>query len=248
MTRTTILILLFVLCSVSVRSQEFGPLTFACPPCGCEGDTLREPHEGACPHCGMPLVGKSPLQNVVFLIYDGMQLADFSGIFSVFEGSRSFNLATVGKSSAPVHTYIGEVAITPGYSFATCPKADILIIPGGGVGPQLRDPEVMEWVVDQANNASLVVSVCTGAFILAKTGLIDGLKTTILDDDRAQLERAAPDVTVVPSVRFVDNGKFLSAAGPLSGIDTGLHMLTRIFGNAERAEEVARYLDYPIRE
>jgi transcriptional regulator GlxA family with amidase domain len=192
----------------------------------------------------MAMAEKSELTNVAVLIYNGVQLADLAGAYSVFEAARTFNVYTVAPTEGIIETYLSPVSISPKYTFSNCPKPDILIIPGGGVGRQVRDQRFIEWVEDHGRQSSIVLSVCTGAFILAKTGLIDNLSSTVLEEDIEQLKRAAPKVNVISGKRFVDNGKYLSAAGPTSGIDASLHILTRIFGNDRRAIEIAKFLDY----
>jgi len=242
--RLLILLIAPAIMHAFASAQEFGDITFSCPPCGCPGDAITEPSAGSCSVCGMPMVERPPFRNIAFLIYDHMQLADLAGAFSVFEGARMFTVYTVGQRSKPVKTHPGGVTITPHFTFEDCPKPDILVIPGGGVARQVGDTAVISWIRRTSADAKLVLSVCTGVFILAKTGLIDGLSATVLDGDLEQLRKAAPRVQVVSERRFVDNGKFLSAAGPFSGVDASLHVLRRIFGNDARAKEVAAYIDY----
>jgi transcriptional regulator GlxA family with amidase domain len=239
----------FMVFSVSPTiAQEFGPITFSCPPCGCSEDTAMHAQPGSCPVCGMVMTERSTLKNVAVFIYDGVQLLDFSGAYSVFEATRSFEVYTVAEGSSPIVTAFGALKITPRYSFEDCPTPDIFIIPGGSVGRQVRNPKVTQWITTHAQKATLVLSVCTGAFILSKTGLLDGLSATVLEEDIGQLRESAPRVRVIEGERFVDNGKYLSAAGPSSGMDASLHILTRIFGNDRRASAVARFLDYRWRE
>lgn len=135
------------------------------------------------------------------------------------------------------------MSVNPKYSFETAPKPDVLLVPGGDVRAQVDSPTVIKWVQDTTQNAEIVLSVCNGAFILAKAGLLDGMEATTTSNLIPMLRRDAPKVKVVDDRRFVDNGKIITAAGLSSGIDGALHVIERLFGKGT-AQMAALGMEY----
>ena len=186
-------------------------------------------------------------RNLAIFIFDGVQIIDYTGPFEVLgqahDGSIPlFNIYTVAEKAGPITTAMG-MTVVPKYSFADMPKADVLLLPGGGVRPHLENPKVIKWVQDTSASAEYVMSVCNGAFYLGKAGLLDGLSATTFYGLIDQLKVLAPKAHVVRDQRFVDNGKIITTAGLSSGIDGALHLIERIAGRG-RAEEVALNLEY----
>ncbi len=186
-------------------------------------------------------------RNLAIFIFDGVQIIDYTGPFEVLgqahDGEhRLFNVYTVAQRAEPVTTNMG-MTVVPKYTFENMPKADVLVLPGGGVRPHMDDPKVVKWVQDTSAGAEYVMSVCNGAFYLGRAGLLDGLTATtfygLIDD----LRTLAPKAKVVTDQRFVDNGKIITTAGLSSGIDGALHLVERIAGRG-RAQEVALNLEY----
>ena len=106
----------------------------------------------------------------------------------------------------------GFLEVQTEYSIENSPQPDILVIPGGGVGSVLQSPEVMAWVKKVAGEA-LTMSVCNGAFVLARNGLLDGLEATTHHGSIEGLRRLAEHTLVHDDRRFVDNGQVITAAG-----------------------------------
>ena len=104
-------------------------------------------------------------------------------------------------------------------------------------------PEKLAWIRRAAEKADVVMSVCTGAFVLASTGLLDGRKATTHHEFYDSFAKKFPKVELVRGTRFVDNGKFLTAGGLTSGIDAALHVVQRYYGPAF-AQQVADYMEY----
>jgi putative intracellular protease/amidase len=145
-------------------------------------------------------------------------------------GESGYHVITVAADAGPVRTVFGQ-NVLPDYTFANAPRADILVIPGGDVDEALcRDPALRHWVQGEAAGARQVLSVCTGAFIAASAGLLDGLTATTYHGALAGLARAAPLTHVVSDRRFVDNGKIITTAGLSSGIDGALHLVAKLNG------------------
>lgn len=218
---------------------------WVCPPCGHTCDELVFDAPGTCPHCGMRLVQRdapaiTPTR-VVILLFEGVQIIDFTGPWEVF-GQARFAVVTASRDGAPVTTAMG-MRVTPHHSLADAPQADLLVIPGGDVEATYRDEAILAWVRRQAEAAEHVLTVCNGAFILARTGLLDGLTATTFYRLLDELERFAPKVQVVRDRRFVDNGRIVTTAGLSSGIDGSLHLVEKILGRG-RAQQVALHLEY----
>ncbi len=216
---------------------------YVCTPCNCSGDRTVSDASGTCKVCQMPLVARKDLQHVAILLYDGVELLDWSGVGEVFAATRGgFYVYTVSKDGKPV-TSQGFVRVDPEYSLRECPWPDILVVPGGGTGGVVADRETMEWVEIVGKQANTVMSVCSGAFVLAKAGFLDGLQATTHSADVNELRRAAPRTTVHADARFVDNGKVITTAGVSAGIDGALHVVSRLLGT-ERARQTAEYMQY----
>jgi putative intracellular protease/amidase len=188
-------------------------------------------------------------RNLAIFVFEGVQIIDYTGPYEVFgqayDGNahmKMFDVYTVAEKPGPLTTAMG-MTIVPKYTFADAPKADVLVLPGGGVNRHLEKPEVIAWVRASAANAEHVLSVCNGAFYLGKAGLLDGLTATTFYGLLDQLQALAPKCRVVDDQRFVDNGKIVTTAGLSSGIDGALHIVEKIAGRG-KAQEIALNLEY----
>jgi len=227
---------------------------YVCPPCGCGKDDQVYDKPGGCPVCGMELILKgsvaassappSPPPNrkkAAILIFDGVQIIDYTGPYEVF-GQAGLEVFTIAAKADAITTAMG-MKVTPQYTLDDTPVIDLLIIPGGGVTPTQEDPRVIKWIQERSKQAEYVLSVCNGAYILAKTGLLDGLTATTFYGLIDGLPAVAPKVKVVKDQRYVDNGKFITTAGISSGIDGSLYVVSKLFGKA-RAQMVALNMEY----
>lgn len=173
-------------------------------------------------------------RKLAILLFDGVQIIDYTGPYETFghafmKDGSAIHIYTVAEKNV-IKTSMG-MSVNPTYSFENAPQPDILVLPGGnGVWSQLDNPNVMKWVQDKAQNAEVVMSVCNGAFFLAKAGLLDGLQATTTFSLIARLKEAAPRARVVDNVRYIDNGKFITTAGLSSGIEGSLHLIERLYG------------------
>jgi len=105
------------------------------------------------------------------------------------------------------------------------PIVDVLIIPGGVVSAELDSPIVLEWIAATALQTEITASVCTGAFLLAKAGLLDTKSATTHWEDIDDLKTMFPAVTVRSGVRWIDEGRVVTSAGISAGIDMSLHLV-----------------------
>jgi putative intracellular protease/amidase len=227
---------------------------WVCPPCSCGADDVAYDRAGRCPVCGMTLVRKGevepasrPALKLAILLFDGVEIIDYTGPWEVFgqtsvNGRPAFEIYTVAANKEPITTSMG-MSVNPTYTLSEAPQADVLLLPGGNVDPQLDDAAVMQWIKNQAGGAGTVLSVCNGAFFLARAGLLDGLEATTFAGLIPKLQKRAPKARVVSDRRFVDNGKIVTSAGLSAGVDAALHVVEKLFGRGE-AEVVATGLEY----
>ena len=217
-----ILTLILVVGLASLAAAEVGPLT-------------------------APAQGKI---RVAFLLGPHATMIDFAGPWEVFQDVHvhdrgptmddmmPFALYTVAESKNPI-VATGGMTIVPDHSFADAPAPDVVVIPASGAPPEAA----AAWLRKVAPDADIVMSVCTGAFHLARSGLLDGLPATTHHDFVDQLEKTFPKVKVTRDRRFIDNGRVATAAGLTSGIDLALHVVERYFGR-EVAETTATYMEH----
>ena len=185
---------------------------------------------------------KSKQITVAIVLFDGVQIIDYSGPWEVF-GQAGFKVFTVADKSEPLTTRFDQKVIAD-YTFDNSPDADILLLPGGrGTLKTADNPRAIKWIQDKAKTARYVMSVCTGAFLLARTGLLDGLSATTYHDAIGNLSQVAPKTRVVYDQRYVDNGKVITTAGLSSGIDGALHLVEKIRGKGQ-AQSEALVLEY----
>jgi putative intracellular protease/amidase len=195
---------------------------------------------GQCPICGMQLVEKDSRFRVAVLVFKYAEDIDFTAPIEVL-GHTGAEIFTVGATKDPITTVFG-LHITPDYDLDHAPAADLILVPGGGVGQSAKNEKVIAWLKDRTTKARYVMSVCNGAFILASAGLLDGLTATTTASRIDELAENFPKVRVVRE-RYVDNGKIITTAGLSAGIDGALHVIDREFGRP-RAEQVARGIEY----
>lgn len=187
-------------------------------------------------------------RNVAILIYDNVEVLDFTGPFEVFivgsNRGKDFHVFTVAEHEQPVIA-LGGLSVNPKYSIRTCPQPDILIVPGGwGARKEMNNVVITNWVREVSNHAELVLSVCTGALILAKAQLLDGLKLTTNRRAIQELREIAGDsAEIMEEARYTDNGKIIMSAGVSAGIDASLYVVGKLFG-VERAIQVAQVMEY----
>lgn len=184
---------------------------------------------------------------VAILLFPDVEVLDFAGPFEVFSLAAletepaAFRVMTV--AAAPIVT-VGGLRVTPEHDFESCPQADILLVPGGSGSRQaMREQRILSWVGRQAKGAEIVASICTGALLLGRLGLLDGLRSTTHWGALDLLREVAPQTIVVPETRYIDNGRILTSAGISAGIDMSLYLVERLCG-ADVARTVMRDMEY----
>src|SRR6266852_4079568 len=178
----------------------------------------------------------TPSKKVAILIFDGVQIIDYTGPYEVF-GSADFDVYTVAETTAPVTTAMG-MTVVPKHTFADAPQPDVLVVPGGGVKATRDSAPTLRWIRDVTARAQYTMSVCNGSFILGSAGLLDGLNATTTSGNIDRMRAAFPEIHVVDDQRVVDNGKIITTGGLSAGIDGALHVISKMQG-AGRAQQVA---------
>jgi putative intracellular protease/amidase/YHS domain-containing protein len=203
-------------------------------PAGVAGDALLPLHA--------PDNGKVP---VAFLISAGAVVIDFAGPWEVFHQVMDpqtmqgrFQTYTVAETTAPIRVS-GGMQIVPDYSLADAPAPKVLVIPA----QTGNSPATLDWVREATKHTDVTMSVCTGAFLLAETGLLNGRAATTHHGAYRELEVRYPKVRVERGLRFVDDGNIASSGGLSCGIDLSLHVVARYLGN-DTAEQTAYNLEY----
>lgn len=188
---------------------------------------------------------------VAFVLSNDAVMIDFAGPWEVFQDvmvpSRSermedqhpFDLYTVADSRAPIRASHG-MRIIPDYTFDTAPAPQIVVVPA----QEGRSPRMLSWLRKMSTQSDVVMSVCTGAFVLAEAGLLNGKKATTYHDALDLLQRKFPKISVQRGVRYVQSDPVIfTSAGLSSGIDLALHIVDLYFGH-ETAEATAEMMEY----
>jgi transcriptional regulator GlxA family with amidase domain len=197
---------------------------------------------------GLAPAPSSPAKrNVAIVLYEGVELLDFAGPGEVFAaaavgGEPAFRVYTVATSKTPL-TSQGFVKIIPDFTIDDAPHPDVIVLPGGSSSALTNDARFMAWARKALDGAEVSMSVCTGAFVLAKAGLLDGRVATTWFGAIDRLRKAAPNATVQEGRRFVDQGRIVTTAGVSAGIDGALHVVARLLGRGV-ADQTARYMEY----
>jgi len=196
-------------------------------------------------------LARSRTLDVAILLFPEVEVLDFAGPFEVFSvASRiardhphaPFRVSTIAAERMPVPARHG-LPVIANFTFDEWAPVDILIVPGGIVDQPMSDPASLAWLEATTKQAALTASVCTGAFLLAKLGLLDGKTVTTHWEDIPELRAAYPALNVVEDVPYVDEGRIVTSAGISAGIDMSLHIVGRILGGAA-AQATARQMQY----
>ncbi len=185
-------------------------------------------------------------KNVAVLLYQHTILLDFAIPAEMFRAAAhgaAFNVYTVAKSAQPV-TVLVTGDVTPQFTVENAPSPDILIIPGGITDDASSDPETVEFIERTLADGGTVLAVCTGVYVLAKSGFLDGREATSLHAQLDLLRLYAPGAIVRDDVGYVVAGNVVTTAGAATAVDATLALIEQ-YVSAGDAEWVAdQYLDY----
>jgi len=210
---------------------------------GAASATLDASKEGTLPS---PLTPPSNASvPVAFLISEGAVVIDFCGPWEVFQRVSipdrkydAFSLYTVAESAAPIHTS-GGMEITPKYTIANAPPPKIIVIPAQSPASEATKA----WIRNATKSTDVTMSVCTGAFVLASTGLLNGKSATTHHGAYVDFAMQYPDIHVERGARFVEVGNLATAGGLTSGMDLAFRVVERYFGR-DIASQTASMLEY----
>jgi putative intracellular protease/amidase/YHS domain-containing protein len=181
---------------------------------------------------------------VAFVISEGAVVIDFCGPWEVFRdvmvsgGDHPFRLYTVSDKTDPIHAG-GGMKIVPDFTFANAPAPKVVVIPAQSE----PSAAMLKWIRESSKNTDVTMSVCTGAFVLAKTGLLSGKSATTFHAAFGTFAMQFPDIKLKRGARFVEDGNLSSAGGLSSGIDLALRVVERYYGR-EVAQKTAYNMEY----
>jgi transcriptional regulator GlxA family with amidase domain len=192
---------------------------------------------------------------VGILIFNEVEVLEVAGPFEVFSVTRlneerrqiepsPFRVLLLGEKIDQVLA-IGGLRLTPDVTFHNCPGLDLLIVPGGwGTRKEIRNVNLLNWIANRAANTKLTASVCTGAGLLGRAGLLDGREATTHWRTFGFLQEAAPKAKIRKDVRFTLVEPIFTSAGISAGIDLALRIVSHFFGT-EIGMATARQMEYP---
>ncbi len=189
-------------------------------------------------------------KTVGILIFHEVEVLDFAGPFEVFgvteptPGEKPFSVVTVSEKDELISARNG-LQVKANFTFADCPELDILVVPGGWGAEkvEIHNRVVLDWIAAQNRRTEITASVCTGAFLLAKSRVITDQRVTTHWMDVDELQVTYPALKVERGVKFVDQGRLITSAGISAGIEMSLHLVARICG-VGTAVQTAKRMDY----
>jgi transcriptional regulator GlxA family with amidase domain len=190
------------------------------------------------------------------VLFNGVEILDFCGPFEVFSVTRlnedkrleepsPFGVLLVAEKSEPIVTN-GNMKVIPDYTFDSCPKLDILCVPGGwGTRKELKNPAMLDWLRTRASEVEVLSSVCTGSMLLGFAGLLNGHHATTHWRSLDWMRESFPSVSVEYDKHVVEDGALFTSAGISAGIDMALKVVARYCGEPI-ARATARHMEYPF--
>jgi transcriptional regulator GlxA family with amidase domain len=195
---------------------------------------------------------------VGILVFPDVEVLDFCGPYEVFTCTRlderrrreepsPFEVFIVAQNDEPIRAS-GGLRILPDFTLETCPPLDILVVPGGwGTRREIANERLTGWIALRSEQVETLTSVCTGAMLLGRAGLLDGRRATTHWRALDWMRKSFPKVTVLHDQHVVEDGHVLTSAGISAGIDMALKVVARTYGeNVARA--TARHMEYPFAE
>jgi transcriptional regulator GlxA family with amidase domain len=195
---------------------------------------------------------------VGIVLFDNVEVLDFCGPFEVFSSARlneekrreepsPFEVLLIAEREAPVIAS-GGMKVIPGYTFESCPKLDILVVPGGwGTRKELNNPVMLDWLRERNLQVETLTSVCTGSMLLGFAGLLNGLHATTHWRSLDWMRDSFPATIVEYDKHVVEDGRVVTSAGISAGIDMALKVVSRYYGK-DIARATAGYMEYTYTE
>ena len=195
-------------------------------------------------------------KRVGILVFPDVEVLDFGGPFEVFsvvrldeerrrEDPSPFEVVLVAEREGVVAAS-GGLRVVADHTFASCPPLDILVVPGGwGTRREIDNAALLRWIAERGRQVETLVSVCTGAMLLGRAGLLDGRRATTHWRSLDWMRESLPAVTVEDRLHVVEDGHVLTSAGISAGIDLALRVVVRYHGEAV-GRATARHMEYPF--
>ncbi len=184
--------------------------------------------------------------NVGIYVYRDVEVLDFAGPFEVFSTANRF-LNEEDKWSVSLLSQTQGTVLARGglkiQSIYSHPAIDVLIVPGGVHIQEMENTRVLDWVRETAATSTLVASVCTGAFLLAKSGVLSNQTVTTHWEDQNELQHLFPELTIINDIRWVDCGDIVTSAGISAGIDMSLRLVEKLRGR-DIALKTAKQMEF----
>lgn len=190
---------------------------------------------------------------VGILLFNEVEVLDFAGPFEVFSittlpesDKKPFIVKTISETGNMINARNG-LKIKPDYSFNDKIDFGILIIPGGYGAEEIEinNLKVIEWIKNKFNNVDILASVCTGSFLLAKTGILDNKNATTHWMDIKKLQNDFPKIKVHKNIKYIEDGKIITAGGVSAGINMSLYIIEKLL-NKDIARYTAKRMEYDI--
>lgn len=189
------------------------------------------------------IAGTFPPRTLGALVFPGFQALDLWGPLEMFgDCAPAIRPLLIGQQLEPIASAQGPRVVADA-TLEQAPRLDLLLIPGGHVGPQKEDQGMLDWIRCQSSDAELVMSVCNGADLLAQTGLLDRRRATTNKSLFLSIAAAHPSVDWVPRARWITDGKYVTSSGVSAGIDMALAVVAHLAGERV-ADGLAAYTEY----
>jgi transcriptional regulator GlxA family with amidase domain len=192
---------------------------------------------------------KNKQLNIGIYIYKNAEVLDFSGPFEVFSTANRLNntnlhmnVFLMGETDLSVEAR-GGLCVTPKYHIHNHPALDLLIVVGGIHTEEIQKTHIMQWLQEQRHKVPIMASVCTGAFLLARAGVLNNCQATTHWSDIEEFKQTYPDIPIIENVRWVDNQNVITSGGISAGIDMSLHLLSKFCGQ-QLALSTAKQMEF----
>lgn len=191
-----------------------------------------------------PVAKPTPANRTLgILLYPKFELLDVYGPAEVFGSAGRLKIVMVAQQAGPVTSAQGPKVLAD-YGFDDCPPLDLILVPGGfGTLAEVRNRTLLDWLQTRAEDAEIVMSVCSGSAILARAGLLDGRKATSNKQFFQMAVDNGPRVEWIPKARWVDDGNRVTSSGVSAGIDMSLAVIARLY-DQKTADRIAEGIEY----
>lgn len=193
--------------------------------------------------------------SVGILLFNEVEVLDFAGPFEVFSlaslpdsKEKLFKVSTVAQTLEPIRARNG-LRVLPEYDFNHSPRFDLLIVPGGYGAEEIElyNEVLIQWIKSRKDQVSVLASVCTGAFLLAQAGFLEGRRATTHWMDLDRLQKAYTGIQVLRDVKYVDEGDMITSGGISAGIDMSFYLVQKLAGK-DATSYTAKRMEYRLNE